>query len=112
MLKGQHGGNGLEASGRTEAMADHGFNPADGNFPGPLPEHPLDAPGFSDVIELRSRAVGVDRIDLLRFDSRVMESQTDDPLNPFSVRFGSREVMGIGKNYKEAFQKSKFTMSR
>src|SRR5207248_1923927 len=62
---------------------------------GSLAHHPLDSRGLGLVVQLRRRPVGVDVVDVLRTDVRVLERLRHGACGTVSILFGHHDVKGI-----------------
>ncbi len=87
-------GDGLDASGGAEQVADRRFGRGDRDL-GPLAEDRLDRVGFGAVVERGRGAVGVYVVDLGGLEPGVREGDLDRPRRSRASGLGRGQVVGV-----------------
>src|SRR5882672_4993601 len=77
-------------------MAEHALGAADGQLTGMRTENLFDGPGFCFVSQLRTRAVSVDVLNVVRIEAGILKSELHRSGGPFTFRVWRRDIMGVG----------------
>ena len=96
VLHGQDGSHSLYGTGGTEQVTGHTLRRRDVELIGSLTKHILDGLGLRDVAYVSGCAVNIDVIDILRFQTGILQGTLHHEFGTQSLGMRSRDVISVG----------------